>query len=205
MNLINSLALFSAMVVLAAIPGPGTFAVMARAAGGGMLHGAVASVGIVLGDYVFIALCLSGLAYVADVMGGAFVVIKYLGAAYLIWLGISLLRARGSRAEITQGAKKSLASSLLLGLTTTLGNPKAILFYLSFFPAFLPLGSITAIDTLIIFAVVTIAVVGVMLMYAWATVHTRKLLQNRKESRVLNLLGGSLLIGSGVWMAARSA
>lgn len=203
MTLISSFALFGAMIVLAAIPGPGTFAVMARAASGGMPHGVATSVGIVLGDYVFIALCLSGLAFVADAMGSAFVVIKYLGAAYLIWLGISLLRARGSRAEIATGAKKSVTSSLLLGLTTTLGNPKAILFYLSFFPAFLPLGSITAIDTLIIFVTVTIAVVGVMLMYAWATVHTRKLLQNRRESRAFNILGGSVLIGSGLWMAAR--
>lgn len=205
MTLVSAVALFGAMIVLAAIPGPGIFAVMARAASGGMLHGLITSIGIVFGDYVFIALCLSGLAYIADVMGSAFIAIKYLGAAYLIWLGYSLLRARGAKAEIETTSKKSLASSLLLGLTTTLSNPKAILFYLSFFPAFLPLSSITVVDALIIFAIATVAVGGVMLIYAWATVRARSLLKNRSESRVFNLVGGSLLIGSGLWMAARSA
>ncbi|WP_226704611.1 LysE family translocator [Microbulbifer elongatus] len=205
MTLVSAVALFGAMIVLAAIPGPGIFAVMARAASGGMLHGLITSIGIVFGDYVFIALCLSGLAYIADVMGSAFIAIKYLGAAYLIWLGYSLLRAHGAKAEIETTSKKSLASSLLLGLTTTLSNPKAILFYLSFFPAFLPLSSITVVDALIIFAIATFAVGGVMLIYAWATVRARSLLKNRSESRVFNLVGGSLLIGSGLWMAARSA
>jgi len=204
-TLLNSLALFGAMIVLAAIPGPGIFAVMARAASGGMVHGVVTSVGIVLGDYVFIALCLSGLAYVAEVMGATFVVVKYLGAAYLVWLGFSLLRVQGSNAEIAPTSAKSLLSSLLLGLSTTLSNPKAILFYLSFFPAFLPLTSITALDALIIFAIATLAVGGVMLLYAWATLRARALLQNSTRGRLLNILGGGLLIGSGLWMAMRSA
>nr|WP_010133743.1 LysE family translocator [Microbulbifer agarilyticus] len=203
MTLINTLALFGAMVVLAAIPGPGIFAVMARSASGGMLHGLVTTIGIVFGDYVFIALCLSGLAYIADVMGSAFVVLKYVGAAYLIWLGLSLLRARGSSEVNAAPKKSSLASSWLLGLTTTLGNPKAILFYLSFFPAFLPITEITVMDTITIFVVVTLAVGGVMLTYAWATLRAQAMLQNRAQSRLLNYVGGATLIGSGIWMAAR--
>ncbi|MCA0899853.1 MULTISPECIES: LysE family translocator [Microbulbifer] len=203
MTFVNTLALFGAMIVLAAIPGPGTFAVMARSASGGMLHGLVTTIGIVFGDYVFIALCLSGLAYIADVMGNAFVILKYVGAAYLIWLGLSLLRARGTAEVNTTPKQSSLASSWLLGLTTTLGNPKAILFYLSFFPAFLPIKEITVMDTIIIFVVVTLAVGGVMLTYAWATVRAQAILKNRTQSRLFNYVGGATLIGSGIWMAAR--
>ncbi|WP_299597646.1 LysE family translocator [uncultured Microbulbifer sp.] len=203
MTLISTFALFGAMVVLAAIPGPGIFAVMARSASGGMAHGVATSIGIVFGDYIFIALCLSGLAYVADMMGSVFVWIKYLGAAYLLWLGISLLRTRAVTAQVAPTSTKSLTSSVLIGLTITLGNPKAILFYVSFFPAFLPLAEITLTDMLIIFAITTVSVVGVMLIYAWITVHAQSRLQHRTGNQVLSKVGGALLVASGLWMAMR--
>ncbi|QIL90537.1 LysE family transporter [Microbulbifer sp. SH-1] len=206
MTLISALALFGTMVVLAVIPGPGVLAVVARSVSGGVLHGVLTSVGIVLGDYVFIALCLSGLAYIADAMGSAFVVLKFLGAAYLVWMGFSLICAR--RKTNTQPATEIQSSrygSLLLGLTTTLGNPKAILFYLSFFPAFLPMHDIGVMDAVTILVVTALAVGGVMLIYVWITVRAKKILQNKPENRSLNLFGGSILIASGVWMAVRSS
>ncbi|WP_043319759.1 LysE family translocator [Microbulbifer sp. HZ11] len=204
MTLLSALALFSAMVVLAAIPGPGIFAVMARSASGGMPHGVATSIGIVFGDYIFIALCLSGLAYVADMMGSVFTTIQYLGAAYLIWLGISLLRAQSTKTKVAPTSTNSLTSSVLIGLTITLGNPKAILFYLSFFPAFLPLAEITLTDMVIIFAITTVSVVGVMLIYAWITVHAHSRVQQRGAGEALNKVGGALLVGSGLWMVLRS-
>lgn len=206
MTLISALALFGTMVILAVIPGPGVFAVVARSASGGVLHGVLTSVGIVLGDYVFIALCLSGLAYIADAMGSAFVVLKFLGAAYLVWMGFSLICAR-RKTDVRSDTeiRNSRYGSLLLGLTTTLGNPKAILFYLSFFPAFLPMHKIGAMDAATIFVVTALAVGGVMLIYVWLTVRAKKLLQHRSETRYLNLFGGSILISSGIWIALRGS
>ncbi|HEY8567826.1 LysE family translocator [Microbulbifer sp.] len=205
MTLLSALALFGTMLILAAIPGPGVFTVIARSVSGGVLHGTATSIGILFGDYVFIGLCLSGLAYVADLMGNAFVVIKYLGAAYLIWLGINLVRAHTRFSEIETTANHSLHSSLSLGLLTTLSNPKAILFYLSFFPAFLPVNAIDAADVLTIYAIATLSVGGVMLIYTWATVRARRYLQSGSTNRSFNMVGGSVLVCAGLWMALRSS
>jgi len=48
----------------------------------------------------------------------------------------------------------------------TLGDQKAILFYLGFFPAFLDLVAMSALDTAVILLVTTVAVGGVKLAYA---------------------------------------
>lgn len=204
MTLFSAFSLFTAMLLLAVIPGPGVIVVMARSVSGGFVQGAVTTLGIVLGDYVFIALCLSGLAFVAEAMGGTFVIIKYLGAAYLIWMGIGLIRSTATPETTATPRKSSLSSALLVGLGTTLGNPKAILFYLSFFPAFLPLEQITAVDVSAILAITAVSVGSVMLCYAWLAARAGTVLQKSAGARSFNLVGGSVLIGGGALLAARA-
>jgi threonine/homoserine/homoserine lactone efflux protein len=86
-------ALFGTMVVLAAIPSVSVLAVSARSAASGFVHGALTTLGVVLGDVVFILLAVYGLAAIAELMGDRFVLVRYLGAAYLVWLGVVLWRA----------------------------------------------------------------------------------------------------------------
>lgn len=207
MTLFSAAALFGTMLVLAAIPGPGVLAVVARSLSAGFTHGAATACGIMLGDYVFILLSVSGLAYVAEAMGTAFVLIKYLGAAYLIWLGLNLLRQAKTAAKdpdrIAAAAAASHRSNLLIGLGTTLGNPKAILFYLSFFPAFLRLDQIGAGEVAALLLIATLAVGGVMLGYAWLGARASATLRSSRAGRSFNLVGGSVLIGGGIALAAR--
>lgn len=92
------------------------------------------TMGIVLGDYVFILLALFGLTALSEIMGTTFFIIKYLSAIYLIWLGIKLLKAKASMIEIQNSVESSKSSNFIAGLLITLGNPKAILFYVGFFP-----------------------------------------------------------------------
>ena len=100
-------------------------------------HGLVTVIGILVGDLVFLMLAIYGLSAIAETMGDLFVVVKYLGGAYLIWFGLGLWRARSTTVEVEEIQETSWVSNFLCGLTITLGDPKAILFYLSFLPAFL--------------------------------------------------------------------
>jgi len=50
MTLVSAFALAGAMTVLAASPGPGVFAVTARALASGFSHGALLAFGCVMGD-----------------------------------------------------------------------------------------------------------------------------------------------------------
>jgi len=204
MSITGALALFGAMFILAVIPGPGVIVVAARSMTSGFSHGAVTALGIVLGDYVFILLCISGLSILAETMGGVFTTIKYLGVAYLVWLGIRMIRSPARAEEIEGVRETSYRSNLLIGLLTTLGNPKAILFYVSFFPTFLDMTSITITDVLAILLVTALSVGGVMLGYAFLAARASALLDKSTSSRSFNLIGGGVLIGGGTILAARA-
>ena len=168
MNISTSLALFGSMVVLALIPGPGVLVVTGRTMSGGIYHGIVTTVGIVAGDYVFITFTLLGLVALSELMGSFFVIIKYIGGVYLIFIGVSLFRSKvDDVCHISKISKLSYSSSFVMGLFTTLGNPKAILFYLSFLPAFLNLSQVSILDIVLLYSIATIAVGGVMFGYAY--------------------------------------
>jgi threonine/homoserine/homoserine lactone efflux protein len=205
MTLATTLALFLAMIALAAIPGPGVLAVTARSVGAGLPHGLLAAAGVVAGDYVFITLALLGLVTLANLMGELFVVIKYVGAAYLIWLGISLIRSKSGNTQSSAVTTPKYSASFAAGLITTLGNPKAIVFYISFFPAFLDLATVTIIDALIIFAVATVAIGGVKVTYAYLAYKASTRYSGYAKSSVLRYASGSMLVGSGIYVATRSA
>ncbi|MBE1298434.1 MAG: LysE family translocator [Alteromonadaceae bacterium] len=203
MTLTTIIALFFAMIVLALIPGPGVLTVVARACSAGLKHGFSATLGIVAGDFVFIAFALLGLSALTEVMGSMFIVVKYLGASYLIWMGVSMLLSKPQQAKANQIKAPSHFASFSAGLVTTLGNPKAILFYLSFFPAFLDLNQVTLTETFIIYATATLAIGGVTFAYAFIATKTKGVLMDSKRGRIFNLASGTTLIGTGLYMAAR--
>jgi len=147
----SAFTLFIAMSILALIPGPGVLCVTARSSVGGFSHGLSTAAGIVAGDYVFISFALAGLATLSTVLGDLFFIIKYVGAGYLIWLGISLFVSGSKPDSPTTIRRSSHFAGFSAGIITTLGNPKAILFYISFFPTFLDLSSISIYTATLIY------------------------------------------------------
>jgi threonine/homoserine/homoserine lactone efflux protein len=99
-------------------------------------------------------------------MGGA---IRLLGGVYLIWLALRLWRAAPALASRTgDGPRPALRASFATGLLITLGDQKAILFYLGFLPAFVDLRSLDGVGIAQIALVAILAVGGVKLAYAVA-------------------------------------
>lgn len=198
-------ALFGAMFFLAIVPGPSVFAVVARSIASGFTHGLVTVIGIVVGDFVFIILAVYGLWSVAETMGSLFVLVKYLGGAYLIWLGIGLWSSKSKNVEVEGINELSWLSNFLCGLFITLADPKAILFYASFFPAFLELSSVSIIDASIIMVIATIAVGGVKLGYAYMADKARLLFESSRAKKGMNITAGSVMIGTGVFLVAKTS
>ncbi len=197
-------ALFSAMIVLAIIPSPSVFAVVARSIASGFTHGLVTVIGIVIGDFVFIILAIYGLSAIAETMSSLFVLVKYLGSAYLIWLGIKLSRSKPKFVEVERIKESSWLSSFLSGLFITLGDQKAIFFYISFFPAFLDLKSISVIDTIIVMAIAMVAVGGVKLGFAYMADKARLVLKSSKAKKGMNITAGSVMIGTGIFLLVKT-
>lgn len=185
------------MTLLALVPSVSVLAVSARAASAGFRHGAYVTLGIIAGDTLFILLAIFGLHLLAEAMGDSFVFIKYLGAAYLIWLGVRLWRSGAGAASAQTHADASATSSFMTGLLITLGDQKAILFYLGFFPAFMDLKALTMLDALLVIAIAAVAVGGVKLAYAWAAGRAGALVGAR-VGRTLNITAACVMIVVGV-------
>ncbi len=63
-----------------------------------------------------------------------FNIVRYLGAIYLLWLGAKMLYSVFKQREGQDAADAEPGSAILKrSLTLSLTNPKAILFYVSFF------------------------------------------------------------------------
>lgn len=200
----NMAALFGAMAVLAFIPSVSVLAVSTRSATYGFIHGFFTTLGILLGDIIFILLAIFGLTVLAETMGSLFVLVKYLGGVYLIWLGTQLWRSKAKSASADVMTESSLLSSFLCGLFITLGDQKAILFYLGFFPAFLDLSTMSFIDAFIIILIAIFAVGGVKLGYAYMAEKTTQLFKSANAIKKINLVAGTVLIAIGLFLVVRA-
>ncbi|GAB4342753.1 MAG: LysE family translocator [Cyanophyceae cyanobacterium] len=185
-------ALFGAIAALAAVPSLSVLTVSARSASLGFFHGALTTAGIVLGDLIFIAIAVWGLAFFAEQFSPLFIVIKGFGGLYLLWLGYQLWELIPVDNQAIKPDQASWASSLLMGLSITLGDQKAILFYFGFFPAFLNLATLTVLDWITVMAIAAIAVGSVKLAYAYLADRARSRIRP-KFHRLLNRIAATVL------------
>ena len=123
-----------AALLLVVTPGAGTLSVWRAYSGGGWQHAAWALLGLMLGDMLLIALSALGMAALLAAHPAWFDLLRYGGAAYLIWLGC---RCWAATARQTGGATLSGSHACWSSWLVTVGNPKAIVFFMAFFPQFL--------------------------------------------------------------------
>lgn len=194
------ISLFFTMVLLAALPSTSVLTVVARSLSAGFWHGGVTALGIVMGDIVFILFAVYGLSIVATTLVSVFVVIKCLGSAYLITLGVTLWRATTTAITFNEVKEPSWISSFLTGLLITLGDQKAILFYIGFLPAFVDLSNLTVIDTSLIMVITIGAVGGVKLAYAYMAGRAQRLLQQAHVRTLINRAAGTAMILTGLYL-----
>lgn len=203
MTALSLFSLMGAMLLLAIVPGPGVFAIIARAFSSGFSRGVAMTMGMLVADYLFIVLALFGLSALSAIMGTTFIVIKYLSVVYLIWLGIKLLTSRATNMDLDSSAQSSLKSSFMTGLIVTLGNPKAILFYVGFFPAFVNIETVSTYDAGLIMLAATVAFGSVNLGYAFMAVKAKGIFKSPNASNVINKTAGSILVSTGVLVAVK--
>ena len=205
MSFIDAIFLFAVMAALAAIPSTSVALVLTRSATLGLSNGIAVATGIVIGDLIFVLLALLGLSVVSKALGDLFSGFKCLGGIYLIWMGITLLRSRG-KANITaeQHELGSLLTSFLTGLFLTLGDIKAIVFYISLFPAFIDSRSLSLSDTAIILLITIASVGGIKIVYAFAARRLAALAWSPACGKAIKRIAGGFMIGTGSSMIARA-
>ncbi|WP_135384961.1 LysE family translocator [Vibrio tasmaniensis] len=204
MSITSGIALFVAMLLSAAIPGPSVLAVLSRSLSFGWKQGLLVVLGVLIADYIFIFLALSGLSALASAMGEFATVIKYVGVTYLFWLAYTTWTSDVSESSSTSSEQGTKASSVTIGLLMTVSNPKAILFYMGFFPAFIDLKAFTTADVMVILIISTVSVGGVLSLYACTASKARFVFQGRSAKTLLNRLSGGFLATCGTLLALKT-
>lgn len=189
-----------AIIVFLAIPGPGNLALITSTSKGGRMGGMAATMGVIAGDQVLMWLAVAGVATLLTTYAAAFHAVQWLGAAYLAWLGFRMLTAKpGGKPVLNIQPRHYFRQAALI----TLLNPKAIVFYMAFFPLFVDPAQHQGLLTFGVMAA-TVAVLtflyglgAVMLTYYLA----ERLRANPVIGRGLEKLAGIFLIGFGVKLA----
>ncbi len=206
MNFLDVVSLFLIMITLAVIPSASVALVITRSATLGISNGVAVALGIVLGDLVFIFLAILGLSVIAETMGAMFVIIKYIGGAYLLWIGYSLLTSQNNSTYTVDESKLrgNILVSFLSGFFLTLGDVKAIFFYVSLFPAFIDLAAIEYLDLLIIIFVTIATVGGVKVTYAVIAKKVMYMTQGMKLQKGAKKLAGGFMVGAGSYLIVKA-
>jgi threonine/homoserine/homoserine lactone efflux protein len=157
---------------------------------------------VALGDLTAMTVSLAGAGAVLATSATLFTLLKLAGAAYLVWLGIRLWRADPSPEALAARAKpKGAVGMFASAFVVTALNPKGIVFFIAFVPQFVltdrPLLPQFAI---LVATFVTIAAINVAL---WAVLAGEMRARFRRPGllRLVNRVGGSLLIGAGALTA----
>ncbi|MDR2299644.1 MAG: LysE family translocator [Comamonas sp.] len=193
-------AFVAAVTVFLLIPGPGNLALITSTGKGGWTAGMACCLGVMAADQVLMWLAVAGVATLLAAYPAAFHAVQWVGAAYLAWLGYKLLTAKPGDAPAIQIQPRQYFRQ---GALITLMNPKAIVFYMAFFPMFV---NPAKHQGLLTFGVMAATVALITLLYSIAvvtltTVLAERLRANPAVVKWLEKTAGVFLIGFGLKLA----
>ncbi|MBB2910108.1 leucine efflux protein [Streptosporangium becharense] len=192
------------------LPGPNSLYVLSTAAQRGVGQGYRAALGVFLGDTVLMVLAAAGAASLLQSMPLLFGVVKYAGAAYLAWIGFQMLRGAWrswrspeTRAEAEPAPERDAGSPFRKALVISLMNPKAILFFISFFIQFVdPSYGAPALSFLILGAICQLfSVLYLSTLIFGGTFLAARFRDRRRTAATLRTGVGVLFIGFGAKLA----
>ncbi len=195
-------------IFIVLLPGPNSLYVMAVASRWGVATGYRGACGIFLGDSILMILSATGVASLLQATPALFMFLKYAGAAYLAWLGIGLLRSayqmwQGTNSAETVGAPVDASRPFRTALLISLMNPKAILFFISFFIQFVsPDYPHPALSFLILGIIVQVCSALYLSVLILGGAHLAQQFRRRQRLSATATGGvGGLFIGFGVKLA----
>lgn len=191
------------VLLFLAIPGPGLLGIVAAAGKDGRRAGFASTLGVMAGDWVHMLLAGIGVAALLQANPVVFKGIQYLGAAYLMYIGVGLLRTKITSTK-ANGEPVVGSQHFRRLFIVTLMNPKAIVFYMAFFPLFINPEQHHGAWTLLAMG---LTVSSLTILFGFSVVLlvnliTARLKNNATVSRFAHRIAGIALIGFGIKLSA---
>jgi threonine/homoserine/homoserine lactone efflux protein len=201
---IHDLPLFIVSGLLLNItPGSDSLYIATRSSTQGLKAGVAAALGIGAGCYVHILAAALGLSAILAASSAAFTVVKYAGAAYLIYVGISMLRASAGAAQVAGSIPAApLRTVFTQGFMTNVLNPKVALFFLAFVPQFIaPDAPHKALAFIVLGTIFNFNGTLWCLFLAWISARVGSMGASRRAAAWLNRTVGALFVLLGIRLA----
>ncbi|MCT4356507.1 leucine efflux protein LeuE [Streptomyces sp. Je 1-79] len=201
---LSTYALGTLLIIL--LPGPSSLYTLSVAARRGVRTGYRAAAGVFVGEALLMVGTAAGLASLLRTNALIFSVIKYAGAGYLGWIALGMIRAawgmwRGRHHPVetetadTGGGRDE--RPFRRSLVITLLNPKAILFFISFFVQFVdpayPHPALSFALLAVIYQVISVSYVTVLIL--GGTYLSAQFRRRRRLSAGLTSGAGALFLG----------
>lgn len=189
-----------AVVVFLAIPGVGNLAIITSTGKGGIAGGLAATLGVIVADQILMWLAVAGVAAVLTANPGLFGLVQYAGALYLAWIGIRMILSKPGDAPVLNMQPHHFFRQAML---ITLLNPKAIVFYMAFFPLFVDPARHQGFTT---FGVMAATIATLTFLYCVTVISITHFAADRMRAspRIavwLNRVAGTMLVGFGLKLA----
>jgi threonine/homoserine/homoserine lactone efflux protein len=205
MTLAGLLVFAAAYALAVASPGPGIAAVVGQVLGRGIRTAPSLIAGILIGDLIWFTCAALGLAALAQAYAGVFLAIKWVGVAYLVFLAwkmwtspVDALQASADRKDISHG------QLFISGLSLTLGNPKAIAFFMALLPAIVDLAQLSVAGFAEVALLIAIILPTVLLGYALFAHAARGVFRSPRAMKTLNRVSGTAIAGAAAAIAVRN-
>lgn len=198
-------AFCAAILVFLALPGPGTFALLSATGQGGFRGGAAATAGIIVGDQVLLWLAVAGVSALLAAHPQALHVVQWAGGAWLVWIGLQLVFAGDAPGDSGSAALRLRPSRFFRQtVLITVLNPKAIVFYMAFFPLFIdPARHLGALTFVAMGATIVVLTAAWCLMLArFAVAVQRHVASHAGAVRWLRRATGGVLVAFGLKLGA---
>lgn len=195
-------AFIVAVIVFLAIPGPGNLTIITSTGKGGVRAGLAAALGVIAADQALMWAAVAGVAALLAAYPAALHAVQWLGAAYLAWIGWKMISAKPGSAPVLRIQPHHYFRQAAL---ITLLNPKAIVFYMAFFPLFVDPARHPGLLT---FAIMAATIAALTFVYCLiVTLLTHHLAEHMRArpviGRALEKIAGVFLIGFGIRLALR--
>ncbi|MEV0092007.1 leucine efflux protein LeuE [Streptomyces sp. NPDC050738] len=203
------------LVLIVLLPGPNSLYVISVAARNGVRTGYKAAAGVFCGDTVLMTLSAAGVASLLQANALLFGIVKYAGAGYLTWLAVGMMRAAWSlwktrKERIAEAAGRESEPAVerpyRRALVISLLNPKAILFFISFFVQFVdPHYAHPALSFVVLGAFAQVASFLYLTLLIFGGTHLSAAFRRRKRlSAGATTLAGALFLGFAVKLSLSS-